>query len=233
MHKGNIIITGVSSGIGLSIAQAALSEGYFVQGIGRNAPSRFEDNSNWHFSHCDLTELSTIDNLKLCLGENNILINNAGTLGPIMFGAKTETKSVDYCFRLNVTAPIRLTARFLSESVGEKQVYFTGSGAAEYPIPGWSSYCASKASIHMYAKVLSQEYPRVPVHVFKPGKVDTPMQETIRKTKKSDFPAVSSFIAEHESGKLIKPESVAKRLLHVIQSKEKPAVVFSISQMNT
>jgi benzil reductase ((S)-benzoin forming) len=229
VHKGNIIITGVSSGIGHAIAQAALAEGYFVQGIGRTAPSDMEHASNWKFTACDLTDLKSVDELTLCLGENNILINNAGTLGPIMFGEKIDTASIDYCFRLNVSAPIRLTARFLSESAGEQQVYFTGSGAAEHPILGWSAYCASKASIHMYARVLSMEHPNTPIHVFKPGKVDTPMQETIRKTNKEDFPAVSSFIAEHESGNLIKPQNVAKRLLSVIQSKEKPDVVFSTS----
>jgi len=229
VHKGNIIITGVSSGIGRAIARAALSEGYVVQGIGRTAPSGLENNSKWRFTACDLTDLKSIDELDLCLGENNILINNAGTLGPIMSGEKIDTASIDYCFRLNVTAPIRLTARFLSESTGEQQVYFTGSGAAEHPISGWSAYCASKASIHMYARVLSQEHPNIPIHVFKPGKVDTPMQETIRNTNKEDFPAVSGFIAEHESGNLIKPESVAEELLRVLQLKEKPEVVFSTS----
>ncbi|MEC8459252.1 MAG: SDR family NAD(P)-dependent oxidoreductase [Bacteroidota bacterium] len=231
MNKGNIIITGVSSGIGHAIASAALSEGYHVQGIGRTAPSDLENVSNWRFTACDLTNLKSIDNLTLYLGENNILINNAGTLGPVMFGEKTDTMFIDYCFRLNVSAPIRLTARFLSESTGKQQVYFTGSGAAEYPISGWSVYCASKASIHMYAKVLSTEYPNIPIHVFKPGKVDTPMQEIIRKANKEDFPAVSSFISEYESGKLIKPQNVAKHLLSVIQSIEKPDVVFSISPL--
>ena len=50
MHKGNIIITGVSSGIGRAIARAALSEGYVVQGIGRTAPSGMENNSKWRFT---------------------------------------------------------------------------------------------------------------------------------------------------------------------------------------
>ena len=83
----------------------------------------------------------------------------------------------------------------------------------------------------MYAKVLSIEYPNIPIHVFKPGKVDTPMQEIIRKTNKEDFPAVSSFISEYESGNLIKPQNVAKHLLSVIQSMEKPDVVFSTSPL--
>ena len=78
MHKGNIIITGVSSGIGRAIARAALSEGYVVQGIGRTAPSGMENNSKWRFTACDLTDLKSIEGLELCLGENNILINNAG-----------------------------------------------------------------------------------------------------------------------------------------------------------
>ena len=48
----------------------------------------------------------------------------------------------------------------MQEVAGEKQMYFTGSGAAEFAIEGWSAYCASKAAVHMYARsVLAKEHP--------------------------------------------------------------------------
>ncbi len=230
--KGNIIITGVSSGIGLAIAKAALENGYVVQGVGRNAPEALEGADCWSFSACDLTDLAAVDALKFQTGAHTILINNAGTLGPVVQGENAMGSDIEACMLLNVTAPMRLTARFLKEVEGDKQVYFTGSGAAQYAIPGWSAYCASKAAIHMYAEVLAQEYPQVPIHAFKPGKVDTPMQAQIRNTTTENFPSVAHFIEEYETGNLVKPETVAERLLHVIASDDKPGVVFPISQIN-
>ena len=67
--KGHIIITGVSSGIGLAIAKAALENGYAVQGVGRNAPSELEGAEHWSFSACDLTDLAAVDALKFQTGE--------------------------------------------------------------------------------------------------------------------------------------------------------------------
>ena len=228
----HIIITGVSSGIGLAIARAALAKGYVVQGVGRNSPNELDGQENWTFTPCDLTDLAAVDGLEFQAGVHTVLVNNAGTLGPVAQSENATAEEINACMLLNVTAPMRLTARFLQEVAGEKQVYFTGSGAAQYSIPGWSAYCASKAAIHMYAEVAAQEYPDVAIHAFKPGKVDTPMQAQIRKTTIEDFPSVAHFIEEYELGNLVDPNTVAERLLYVIEAQEKPSVVFPISQIN-
>lgn len=227
----HMIVTGVSSGIGLAIATAALEKGYTVQGIGRNAPKQLDGVESWNFTSCDLTDRNAVDSLTLHVGKNTVLINNAGTLGPVAQGENASAKALADCMELNVTAPMRLTARFLNEATGEKQVYFTGSGAAQFAIPGWSAYCASKAAIHMYAEVLAQEYPQVRIHAFKPGKVNTPMQAQIRTATSRDFPSVQHFIDEYQQGNLVEASDVADRLLHVIESKDSPGVVFPISQI--
>jgi len=227
----HMIVTGVSSGIGLAIARAALEKGYAVQGVGRNSPNQLEGQENWTFTPCDLTDLAAVDGLEFQAGAHTILVNNAGTLGPVAQGENASAEALADCMELNVTAPMRLTARFLKEATGEKQVYFTGSGAAQFAIPGWSAYCASKAAIHMYAEVLAQEYPQVRIHAFKPGKVNTPMQAQIRTATSKDFPGVQHFIDEYQQGNLVEASDVADRLLHVIESKDNPGVVFPISQI--
>ena len=58
------------------------------------------------------------------------------------------------------------------------------------------------------------------------------MQAQIRKTTIEDFPSVAHFIEEYESGNLVDPNTVAERLLYVIEAQEKPSVVFPISQIN-
>ena len=128
---------------------------------------------------------------------------------------------------------MRLTARFLQEVGGEKQVYFTGSGAANYPIEGWAAYCASKAAIHQYAEVVAKEHPGVRVHVFRPGKVATPMQAVIRESSSTAFADKTHFVEAYEQGELVQPQFVAQKLLEVFVSKTEFSVIFSISNVKS
>lgn len=234
MGKGQIIITGVSTGIGHAIAKAALASGFQVQGIGRRAPADLNESSGWSFVQANLTQEKEVESVPFLTNESGgptVLINNAGTLGPVMPAGKADWNGINHAMALNVVAPMRMTARFLAEVSGERQVIFTGSGAAQFAIPGWSAYCASKSAIHMYAEVLQQEYPDVRIHAFKPGKVDTPMQAEIRATHQQDFPAVDAFKEEYEQGKLVAPETVAAKLLKVIEGPAEQPVVFALSQI--
>ena len=234
--KGQIIITGVSSGIGLAIARLALETGFSVQGIGRNEPKELTSNPYWAFTTADLSQENEVENIQFKFAAQQhptVLINNAGTLGAMGQAKTIDWNDTNECMTLNVTAPMRLTARFMSLFQGSKQVFFTGSGAVEYAINGWSSYCASKAAIHMYAEVLAQENPSVPIHVFTPGKVDTPMQAQIRAASEEDFPGVEHFREEYADGLLVKPEAVAKAVLHVVQNPGEQPVVFPTSQITT
>jgi NAD(P)-dependent dehydrogenase (short-subunit alcohol dehydrogenase family) len=233
--KGTLIITGVSSGIGLAIAEAALEAGYRVQGVGRNEPTGLSDKGAWTFTKADMTRGEDVDAVEFAVSESGptVLINNAGTLGPVAKSERAQWAEIEHCMNLNVVGPMRLSARFLEGVEGEKQVLFTGSGAGQFAIPGWSAYCASKSAIHMYAEVLAQEYPDVPIHAFKPGKVDTPMQAEIRNTTADDFPAVDHFIDEYNQGNLVRPETVAQRLLHLIEHPQEHPVVVALSQVNT
>ena len=233
--KGQIIITGVSSGIGLAIAKRALEIGFSVQGIGRNEPKELTSNPYWVFTTADLSQEKEVEKIQFQSAAHplpTVLINNAGTLGRMGQANTIDWNDTNECMTLNVTAPMRLTARFMSTLQKSKQVFFTGSGAAQYAINGWSSYCASKAAIHMYAEVLAQENPTTPIHAFTPGKVDTPMQAQIRAASAADFPGVEHFREEHAEGLLVKPETVAEAVLHVIQNPGEQPVVFPTSQIS-
>ena len=186
MSLGRLIITGVSSGIGKALAEAALKAGYEVLGIGRRSCEAIESWSGPIFSSRSTDEkaVETIPLKPADLGPT-ILINNAGTIG--LYFRQVEHEQLAHCMHLNVVAPMRMTARFLQEVEGEKQVYFTGSGAANYPIEGWAAYCASKAAVHQYTEVVAKEHPDVRIHAFRPGKVDTPMQTVIRESSSTAF----------------------------------------------
>jgi len=233
MSLGRLIITGVSSGIGKALAEAALEAGYDVLGVGRHSCDAIERHARGLFFHADLTDSTAVEAIPLLpavLGPT-ILINNAGTIGPIASTAEVGHEELAHCMQLNVVAPMRLTARFLQEVEGEKQVYFTGSGAANYPIEGWAAYCASKAAVHQYAEVVAKEHPGVRIHTFRPGKVDTPMQAVIRESSSTAFADKAHFVEAFEQGELVQPEFVAQKLLEVFVSKTEIPVIFSTSNV--
>ena len=91
----HMIVTGVSSGIGLAIARAALEKGYAVQGVGRNSPNQLEGQENWTFTPCDLTDLAAVDGLEFQAGAHTILVNNAGTLGPVAQGENASAEAIN------------------------------------------------------------------------------------------------------------------------------------------
>ena len=227
-----MIITGVSSGIGRAISAEALRLGWYVEGIGRNAPALLTEHPRGSFTTCDLSDRTALSGLRLAEDQSyelTVLVNNAGTLGPVKPGKNASWEEIDHCITLNTSSAMLLSAKFLAEISGEKQLYFTGSGAAEFAIEGWSAYCASKAAVHMYASVLAKEHPELRIHAFRPGKVNTPMQAEIRATTEEDFPGVAHFVEEFESGSLVLPETVATSLLHAIDRKDEIPVIFSTS----
>ena len=233
MSLGRLIITGVSSGIGKAIAEAALEAGYEVCGVGRRSCDAIESHTRGQFFQADLTNPTAVETIPLlpAASGRTILVNNAGTIGPITSTAEIGHEELAHCMQLNVMAPMRLTARFLQEVKGEKQVYFTGSGAANYPIEGWAAYCASKAAVHQYAEVVAKEYPMVRIHAFRPGKVDTPMQAVIRESSSTSFADKAHFVEAFEQGELVQPQFVAQKLLKVFVSKTEIPVIFSTSNV--
>ena len=233
MSLGRLIITGVSSGIGKALAEAALKEGYEVLGIGRRSCEAIESHGRGQFFQADLTDAKAVETIPLTPADSGptILINNAGTIGPIFSTTEVEHEQLAHCMHLNVVAPMRMTARFLQEVEGEKQVYFTGSGAANYPIEGWAAYCASKAAVHQYTEVVAKEHPDIRIHAFRPGKVDTPMQTVIRESSSTAFADKAHFVEAYEQGELVQPKIVAEKLLEVFVSKIEIPVIFSISNI--
>ena len=78
-----IYITGVSRGLGKTIAELFLSKGEKVTGIGRSADISHE---NFTFLSCDLSDLNAVGQLNFTRTKEPItLINNAGIIGEMGF----------------------------------------------------------------------------------------------------------------------------------------------------
>lgn len=100
----------------------------------------------------------------------------------------------------------------------KRSVLNISSGAASHAVPGWSTYCASKAALEMFTKVLKEDHPDVNCFAIAPGIVDTEMQGEIRKASEDDFPELRRFIGYKEDGELADPKEVGRKILHVINN---------------
>ena len=228
-------ITGTSSGIGEAIAELLLKNtNNIVIGIAR---SRTIQHERYQHHYIDLSKPWTekIFKSKSFTASKVVLINNAGSIGPIKSLSLQDEEEISENYFLNINAPSILCNQFIScfeESKSECIVLNISSGAGKYPIHSWSTYCASKAALDMLSKVLQLEYPKFKIFSVAPGIVDTAMQEEIRDADKIEFPEVNRFISYKENGELASAEIVAQKYIDFLSncSKHKD-VLYSIRDL--
>lgn len=97
--------------------------------------------------------------------------------------------------------------------------------AAILAVPGWATYCATRAARDMYHSVLAEEQKKkavgeIRVLNYAPGPMDTDMQKTIRDTEAAD-PSFGTFSTElHASGKYVDKDASAEKLVKLLRTPE-------------
>jgi NAD(P)-dependent dehydrogenase (short-subunit alcohol dehydrogenase family) len=89
------------------------------------------------------------------------------------------------------------------------------SEAANRIVPGWSAYCAAKAGVDQFTRVLAAEVEShgITVNAVIPGIVDTQMQTEIRHMPSGRLPEQDRFESYYKRGQLRAPEEAARLLL--------------------
>ncbi len=110
------------------------------------------------------------------------LINNAGVLEPLAPVSAVDTGAWRRNIEVNLIGPVAMTRAVLPDLKKQQgRVINVSSGAAVRPIKAWSAYCAAKAALNHFTRVLAAEEPRVTAVAVRPGVVDTQMQAVIRR----------------------------------------------------
>ncbi|WP_186763923.1 SDR family NAD(P)-dependent oxidoreductase [Planomicrobium sp. CPCC 101079] len=214
------IVTGASKGIGQALCRQLSRSGHFVIGIAR---SQSKEWSGKRFFVFDLARLLEIPRLMADIAEGLpedvqriTLINNAGTVEPIGFSDNNDPEAIQANINLNLTAPMILCSAFIAQFKSkecEKAIVNISSGAARKIYQGWSAYCASKAGLDHYSRVLDAEGADVKVVSIAPGIIDTDMQAQIRESNAEDFPLLGRFRDYKDTGILSTPEETAAELI--------------------
>lgn len=147
------------------------------------------------------------------LGSLDLLVNNAGALGPSPLPAveRIPLDQLAQLFAVNVLAPlglVQLSLPLLRKSGGA--VVAVTSDAAREQYEGWAGYGASKSALEQIHNVLEVEAPETHVYRFDPGDMRTRMhQDAFPGEDISDRPGpeiaaaglVRLVMAEPESGR--------------------------------
>jgi benzil reductase ((S)-benzoin forming) len=219
------IVTGVSRGLGESLAAALLARGFAVTGVGRTSAERL-DGEQYRFVHCDLAQVAAIEpTLAPVFGEiaaarprSVCLINNAAVAGPVGALGTLDAASIAEALAVNLVAPLALVNLFCRAFAGGSGQYLAiniSSGAAQSPLGGSGPYSIAKAGLEMLTRQIAadQKAPDFRAISVRPGIIDTGMQAYMRTLPRDTYPNVEMFREFHASGQLVPPDVVAARIV--------------------
>jgi benzil reductase ((S)-benzoin forming) len=219
------IVTGVSRGLGESLAAALLARGFAVTGVGRTSAERL-DGEHYRFVHCDLGQVPAIEStLAPVFGEiaaarprSVCLINNAAVAGPVGALGTLDAASIEESLAVNLVAPLALVnlfCRSFADGSTQSLVINISSGAAASPLGGSGPYSIAKAGMEMLTRQTASEQtsPTFRAISVRPGIIDTGMQAYMRTLPREKYANVDMFRDFHASGQLVPPDVVAAKIV--------------------
>ncbi len=209
------IITGASRGLGRALATGLAGAGWrlVIDGRDQGALAEVGVATGAVAVPGDVTDPVHRADLVAAaerLGGVDLLVNNAGILGP-----SPQPVLADYplgalrsVYEVNVFAPLALAQLVLGQAGAIVNIT---SDAAVEPYPGWGGYGSAKAAIEQVSRVLAAEHPAVRVWAVDPGDLRTRMHQeafpgediTDRPLPETVVPAFLRLLANRpESGRI-------------------------------
>lgn len=219
-----IVLTGVSSGIGLAATRLFCEQGGTVFGIDRNAEvgDRLSKELNskhysFKFYEADLSqERACAEAIETCYqtyGRIDVLYNNAG-ISIVSPFTKTDTATVEKLFAVNVMSVFYLCQQTIPkmQAQGSGVIINTASELAIVAQPLYTAYCASKGAVMSFTRALALEYAQsgIRINMLCPGPIETPMLQKEFQCDEDPQAAREQGLNTMPIGRYGKPEEVAR-----------------------
>lgn len=182
-----VLVTGASTGIGRAIASLLAQKGYQVFGTSRK-PDKTQAIPGVMFLPLDLTSAQSIEN---CIhevmkrtGRIDVLVNNAGLLGPAGASEEMSIEAVRDLFEANffgVVQMVNAVLPILREQGGGTIINISSTCGLVSAPPFFSFYAASKHALEGYTEGLRYEVQPFNIHValVEPGYTSTEISATV------------------------------------------------------
>jgi NAD(P)-dependent dehydrogenase (short-subunit alcohol dehydrogenase family) len=252
-NSKDVVVTGVSTGIGWGTAKVLLSKGFRVFGSVRKQADadrlRKEFGKGFVPLIMDITDADAVQQaaqkVRSMIGDRNLagLVNNAGIVvsGPLLYLRPSEyRRQLD----VNMIAPLVVIQAFAPLLGTDKKrlgpsgrIVNISSSGAKVPIPLLGAYSASKSGLEGMSDVLRLELMLfgIDVVMIEPGFVNTPLYDKGEKEDVSEFElteyrdAVQNFkkfvVAEGRKG--FSPERLGAAV-HLALSAAKPKARYAV-----
>lgn len=187
MSGNTIFITGGSAGLGLAYAETFLEKKNKVIICGRNETELAQvkqAHPDIHIIKCDVTKANEVEGMlrevQKKFSDVNILINNAGIQYNYTFHDDPDAlRKIDEEIDVNFRAVVKLTRLFLPLLMKQNAAAVVNISSPLAIVPKESAplYCATKAAVQIFSRVLRYQLEKTPVNVFTilPPLVDTAM----------------------------------------------------------
>jgi NAD(P)-dependent dehydrogenase (short-subunit alcohol dehydrogenase family) len=232
-------ITGVSRGLGLAIAQAALTEGDTVIGTirGDTPPDLTEGAGNLHIVTLDVADGEAADKAVAEAFARartiDVIVNNAGygLLGALERATDADARRL---FEVDVFAPIRIIRAALPHLRAQRSGHIVNitSIAGRAPLPGAALYSAAKHALEGLSASLAQEVRPLGIKVtaVAPGafRTDFLTSHSIRKSEGEDpayAPTVGQILSRFDAmdgNQIGDPDKAAQAILELVRAKQPP-----------
>jgi len=207
MH--NVVVTGGSRGIGLSIARRVAGAGYNVIAVARRDSDELREatrevvaqaTGGLHFRAFDLAEIGAIAAFVKALREEfgaiYGLVNNAG-IGTEGLLATMHNSQIEALVRLNVLSPVILTKYVVRHMMadGAGRIINMSSIIASTGYNGLSVYGATKAAATGFTRSLAREVGKlaITVNAIAPGFVDTELTQGLSEEQRKRIASRSAL----------------------------------------
>ena len=215
MPQNNILITGVSSGLGNGLLNYYLNAGCHVYGVSRREVKI--DSERFHFTTLDLAQFDripeTIISLLAEVNSLDLVVLNAGILPPFGDMKKTSLADIDSTMQTNVWANKVLLDCLISHVSNIKQVIGISSKASQSGARGWNAYALSKATLNMLLALYAAEEPEIHFTALAPGVIETPMLNYIKQLEPSPiYPVLVRLQNAIGTPDMSTPDEVAPKL---------------------
>jgi NAD(P)-dependent dehydrogenase (short-subunit alcohol dehydrogenase family) len=179
-----ILITGVSSGIGLSLARLFQEEE--VWGLARRQPP---EDLRCRFTPCDLRQWIGVERVaresKQTWGSLDAIVHCAGVQGAVGKAMELDPQAWADTVRSNIEGAYFVLRAFfpllLQENSKRRKVILFSGGGASRPRPFFSAYGCAKTALVRLVETLAAEWTdlAIDVNIVAPGAINTAMTRDV------------------------------------------------------
>jgi benzil reductase ((S)-benzoin forming) len=232
MPRTLTILTGASRGLGAAIAEQLLQRDAVLltmsrrpdQALNVKAAETGASLEQWAIDLADAGPASARLEAWLQSRQDSFsaatLINNAALAGRARPIDESDASALAAVLRVGLEAPMLLTRAFLRATrnwSATRKVVNISSGAGKKPLAGIAAYCAAKAGLDHFSRVVALDEAQglngAKIVSLAPGVIDTDMQTDLRESDPRAFPDQPRFAAMKAQGQLTSARDAATKVL--------------------